>query len=346
MTEGTEDIQAIVNDLKYYCTLRLSKYDRPQPFSKPVWNTEHVIRLPLPAELADQTAVKYNGIELELVGDIANGSGVGGISAQALRSSGDMAATGLKMGAGALKGMVGNGMMGQIVGKVADSAVDALKPDQIASAVQQGLGMAPNPNPSVAFTGPELQTKSLTWTFMPANAKESAQVKSIIEVLKRRALPANSMGGSASVLDYPYLCQMNFFPWDAANFEGKAQFSAGGDGANPWGWTDKSIIKIKRCFMASVNVNYGMGLAHAFFAGDNRPAIIQLSINFMEVEYLLASDWGGDEVSTLLGAIGDKVKGSIDSITTKLTSFSDSEPEPADGGDTGQTDDTKDAAAT
>lgn len=321
---------AIMKDLKYYCTLRLAKYERPKPFGNPEFKTEHLIRLPLPAELRDDTSVAYNNIDLVLVGDIANGSPGGGMAAEGLRQAGNLASGMAGMAAGAVGGM-SKGFLGQLAGKAAGAVKDALPPEAISSAIQQAAGVAPNPNPSVAFQGPILREMSLTWTFMPTSAEESAQIKRIIQILKMRALPSNTMSGSASILDYPYICQMNFFPWDNTNF----------GSASEWGWTENSIIKMKRCFMSSVNVNYSAGASPAFFSGDNRPVIIQLSINFKEIEYLLSSDWGGTNGT----GSEDEVAARVDKGTAALKPGFDDPPPAEANGDT-ESAPTKDAAPT
>lgn len=274
----------ILETAKYYCTLSTLKYERPKPFDPSSYAVERIIRLPLPQELRDDTAVAYNNVDLKLVGDIANGSLGTGIGAEILRQSGGAIGAGANavaaglVRAGAATGSATGGLLAGAVGKGIQNAVD---PEAITSAIQQGAGVAPNPNPSVAFQGPSLREMSFTWTFMPTNAKDSQRIREIINYLKSAALPrADKSADSAAILDYPMLCQMNFFPWDN-----------GGGGA--YGWSDNSIIKMKRCFMASVNVNYTAGAAPSFFAGfNNEPTIIQLSINMKEIEYFMAHDYG------------------------------------------------------
>jgi hypothetical protein len=293
---------SFLNTAKYFCTLSIIKYNRPKPFDPGTYKIARLIRLPLPLELRDDTAIAYNNIDLKVTGDVANKDFAGGLGAEGLRQSGaalsalpQAMATGLQnYGGGSGNPAAALGSMA--LGKGLDNAID---PEAITSAIQQAAGVAPNPNSSVALQGPILREMSYTWTFMPTNAKDSERIRGIINYLKAAALPrATPSGESAAILEYPFLCQMNFFPWD-------------NNGTGAYGWSDNSIIKMKRCFMASVNVNYTAGAAPSFFAGwNNEPTIIQLSINFKEIEYFMAHDYG-DKIDSkgFLGGVSEIFKG-------------------------------------
>jgi hypothetical protein len=198
--------------------------------------------------------------------------------------------------------------------------------DSFASAIQQTMGVAPNPNPSVAFQGPQLREMSLTWSLLPTNEADSRKIRNLINYLKMRALPGNQVTDSAAILNYPYLCQVNFYPWDNGG---------GGD----FGWNQKtSIIRMKRAFMASVNVNYTAGAAPAFFSGfNNEPVVVQLSINFKEIEYFLSNDFGGRNgggSADLWGAATSLVDSLTNSVQSGLTGGTSAESNPTDGATT------------
>lgn len=290
---------SFLNTAKYFCTLSIIKYNRPKPFDPGTYRAEKIIRLPLPQELRDDTAVAYNNVDLKLVGDIANKDIAAGFAAEGLRQVGEISTQMMGAGVQRLQSAAGGGLAASVVGDAATRAIDA---EAVTSAIQQSMGVAPNPNPSVAFQGPSLREMTYSWTFMPTNARDSERIRRIINFLKAAALPkATPSSESAAILEYPFLCQMNFFPWDN-----------GGGGA--YGWSDNSIIKMKRCFMATVNVNYTAGAAPSFFAGwNNEPTIIQLTINFKEIEYFLAHDYGitadskgltGGAAELVLGTLG------------------------------------------
>jgi hypothetical protein len=268
-----------LNTAKYYCTLSLAKYQRPDPFAPANFVPTTIFKLPLPIELRDETKAAYNSATLEAVGDLIN-TGGSPITAEILRRSGDIASGAIGGLASGLGAAAGNQSIGERAGSIAQQA---LKAENITTAIQQSLGKAPNPNPTVAFLGPELRELSLTWTFMPATREDARNVRNLIKRLKRAALPG--VGYSPSILGYPEVCQVNFFPWDAK-------------GGGKWGWGEDSIIKMKQCFMSNVLVDYTSGSAAAFFHGDNNePVVTRLTVSFKEIEYFLGIDYGYDQAS-------------------------------------------------
>lgn len=290
---------------KYWTQIRMGPYIRPKPLDPGKWTTERTIILPLPTELRDDTAINYTNMDLTSTGDLINGSVGGGMAAYALRKSGDVISGGasavLGAGAGALaQGLTGMESAGDFAqGAVGGGIAEAFPPDQVASAIQQSFGVAPNPNPSVMFTGPSLREFNFSWTFFPRNLNESRRIRDIVTYLKKRALPTNKLSGSASILSYPYMCQFNFYPWDSG-------------GSGNYGWSSKSIIKMKRCMISAVNVNYAPSNVPAFFEGEEHPVAISLSISLREIEYMLGNDWGAEGGS-------DTAENLRNQITTKGT---------------------------
>ena len=288
MAEEQEGISGSILG-KYYTRLTIGKYKRPKPFASPKFDKTLVVLLPLPNELRDDTTVSYTNVNLETVGDIVNGNIGSGIGSAILRNSGAMV-----MGVGSLAGnafaAIGGALGGDAGEKLAGGAASAVgsifNAEQISSAVQQSAGLAPNPNPSVTFQGPVLRDFSYSWAFYPKSADESRKLQSLIKVLKRSALPRHTVKDSAAILDYPDMCQINFFPWDK-------------EGVGDWGWSDKSIIRYKKCVMQNINVNYNPFGTPAFFEDTNLPVSYQITISFKEIEYLLSEDWKNTEYGPL-----------------------------------------------
>jgi hypothetical protein len=289
---------------KYYCRIMIGRYERPSPFRNSTWAPHTAFHLPLPDGLNDETSVKYSGTDLETVGDVINGNIGSGLLSLGIRNAGGALSSGLSRAAGAAAGALasirGNSELGNTIQEaVSQGVANAFPANQIQSAFEQTIGMAPNPNPSVAFQGPNLREFTLAWTFFPTNKIESENVFNIIKTLKRSSLPNNTVDNSAAILSYPDMVQLNFFPWDT-----------GGSG-NPWGWnTENSIIRIKKCVMGSVNVDYNPSNVPGFFADTNAPVAIKLSIGFSEIEYLLSDDWGHNanrQSESLVGAFATMV---------------------------------------
>jgi hypothetical protein len=286
---------------KYYMKVSIGDYKRPKPFAKTEWSPNKKIILPLPTELRDDTAVDYNNDKLKLVGDIFNDSFRGALGSAALSYSGDLLSGAISRGGGAAVGAIVAGgspagssrdELGDAAGSATQSGLSsAFPPDQIASAIQQASGMAPNPNPAVAFAGPHLRDFTYSWTFFPKSKDESDRLREIIQILKQSALPQNVIAGQASVLRYPKMCQINFYPWDSDG------------GSNDWGWGSNTIIRHKKCFMGSVNVSYTPSNVPAFFYENDQPVAVQLTINFKEIEYFMSHDWGGAQGNSGLGSV-------------------------------------------
>jgi len=273
---------------RFYCTLSLADYKRPNPFSAGQYVPVRVFKLPLPQELRDDTTVGYDNVNLKLVGDIINGNVGSGLAAEVMRQGGDV-----------VSNLFSN------IPAFGNAISTALPGDALGSALSQSIGVAPNPNPSVAFSGPILRDYTLTWTFMPNNAKEANAVRFIIQHLKMSSLPKNAITASAAILSYPRTCQLNFFPWDNG-------------GGGRYGWSRRSIIRAKPAFMASVNVNYTSGVAPAFFHNEEKsPVITQLTINFKEIEYHLRHDWSSDGSKVLPPPLGDNVFEALGTILTR-----------------------------
>jgi hypothetical protein len=271
-------VKTLPESNKYYTKLSIGPYKRiPDAFKLAEFDEKYVVHLPLPTELRDDTAVSYNSVPLETVGDFQD-KRKNMIDAAMLRNIGGLT----QLGVSTTNKLFSNdgAVLKAISGAMAGVVQSLIPAEQVSSAIQQNLGAAPNPNPSVMFQGPLLRDFSFTWAFYPNNEKESIKIDKLIRKLKAMALPSDNIAGSSAILNYPHICQLNFYPWDRG-------------GTGPHGWDpDKSIIRIKKCFMSSVNVNYNAYGGTGFFEGDrNLPISYALTINFKEIEYLLSDDW-------------------------------------------------------
>jgi len=295
---------------KFYCRISLGKYSRPRPFGDSKFDKTASIYLPLPDMLRDTSSIKYNNTDSQTVGDIFNLDAVSGVLGFGYRNLGRMGSSILGAGAGAAAaamaaatGPKGASLSG-IIGSGAENLTNEMIPaDQLQTAIEQTVGKASNPNPSISFAGPSLRSFNLNWTFYPTSKEESDRIFDIIKTLKQAALPSNTFSASGAILNYPYMCQLNFFPWDGSP---NRNFDAG---ENRWGWTSSSILRYKKCVMNSVDVDYNPSNVPGFFKEGDAPVAIRLSIGFDEIEYMLSGDWestlGGSTVieDTAVGAL-------------------------------------------
>lgn len=298
--------------LKYYTMLRAFQYKRPHARMSKEDSGEKprgIFKLPLPHKINDNTTISITnhtqgvGIASILAGDsiedIVSGyvfaagpamaqeflsSAAGGITSavtkrvrNSLKSAGSRTQN-LAKAAGA---------GGELVGGAFKAGIGPASPSSqynLTTILQQNIGATSNPNPTKTFDGPTLRGDlTLSFELIPFNEKKAEEYHKLVRALKGYALPsvANS-SKSASILNYPHLFQVNLFPWDKETYH-----------TSRWGWGDNSIIRMKRCFLTSVNVEYNsQSRIHAFFnSKNNQPVITYITLTFSEVEYFMADDW-------------------------------------------------------
>lgn len=319
---------------EYYCTLQFAEYKRPRPFDNFAFKrvgTKYI--LPIPLQLFDNVGVDYTTTSLETVGDLINFRGsepVGGAGsvggAVALRVGGSIVNGGIQ---GAADMMGGLGRAGRFIGQQAGNLFNAAQMD---SAIQSSIGFAPNPNQTVSFNGPRLRELNFSWTFLPQSREESTNVSNFIKELKRRSLPTSQFGINAGVLKYPNMVRMNFFPWDK-----------GGE-RDHYGWTENSFIRLKRCVIERVAVNYAPSNIPAFFEGTKQPVATQVEITLKELEYMMSEDFTSERrpargavdssINTLFEAFsnpvdfvasGETLPGELSQLTPRFTQPTDTD---------------------
>lgn len=304
---------------KYHMRIALGKYKRPNPRVKSDWTATKFFYLPLPTELRDTSPVSYSNVNLETVGDLFNGArGTGG--AAGLRAIGNIGMRGadglsrLATNAASAVGGVAGSVLGGITNAVTDETMNLISADQISSAIQQSQGIAPNPNPSVLFQGPQLRDFVFSWAFYPRNARESLNVQKMIRELKSASLPTVDVSRDSALLGYPMMCQLNFFPWDTK-------------GNGEWNWSERSIIRLKKCMIQDVFVSYNAFGTPSFFEGTELPTSYQVSIAFKEVEYMLSNDWGGGRESVIenlnsgIGLVGGALAAPLEVVAEGVRLF-------------------------
>lgn len=306
----------------YYCMLRLSDYVRPSPFEDIKRENTWSLVLPIPTELREESPTDWSTPSMMSVGDLQNGDLAGGAQAAILRNSGEMIAA-----AGGMASSAASTLLPERLQKT--GAMDSLNQslgnlfpaENITTAVQQYFGVAPNPNQTVAFQGPQLRSFNFSWTFNPRNKDESKRYQKILNKLRSRSLPTLTSADSTAVLRYPSIVQMNFYPWDS--------MGTSIPGSSPkYGWSSESIIKMKTCVISNVSVNYAPGNIPAFFEGTRLPTVIQLSISLREIEYMLGNDYDKRDISS---PIGDFLTNALKALPEILTPpVGDQEAPPTD----------------
>ena len=297
---------------KYYSTLRLFKYESPEPFDNAIETPWYTINLPLPIHLYDNSHTNFAAQDMGAVGDILNAfsSPIGTLASEAYRAvtvAPEMLASAGTAGSMLSKVIPIPPSISKFIGALNSIPGGRQVPAQLTTAIEQGFGMVSNPNPTIKFTGPALRDFAFTWYFNPKNQQESMNVKKIIQTIKKASLPTYFNGNVSGIMNYPNFCQFNCYPWDQP-------VSESGHSPNRWGWTENSIIRMKRCFIQSVNVNYNPANVPAFYK-DTSPVVYELSLQMKEIEYVTGETWGTesqmDDIAPLLGDFSDPIGNSI-----------------------------------
>ena len=150
-----------------------------------------------------------------------------------------------------------------------------------------GFGMVTNPQLELLYTTPEFRTFQFDFMFYPRSEKEAAEVQSILNRLKYHQAPEVRKESKG------------FFLVPPSEFDIKFYYNGG---INP------NIPEISTCVLQAINVNYAPnggfaayevpGQLQATPGGTGMPVAIQLSLQFMETEYLTKDHFGGQKKST------------------------------------------------
>lgn len=255
----------------YYFKIRFYPYERKDLFKPATSNELYNVILPLPTELTDAQRAEYDTASMKAIGNILNnGAGDGTIRAIGMEA--------LAAGAGTV-----TGALGKLPGASTLMGESGINGDNISNAVEQYLGVAPNPNPSVLFKGPSLREFNFSWLFNPRNPEESKRIKSAISKMKASTLPTTEFGSDTGLLRYPHIAMINFFPWDDSS-----NVSSGG-----YGWSEESFMRIKRCVISNITADYAPVGAPTFFKDTRDPTFIRVNMTLKEIEFFVSSDWGG-----------------------------------------------------
>lgn len=240
-----------------------SKYEYNVNAKKTSQITPNSICLPLPTNLTESFNIRVAGTELGALGSLAAESASEILSQ--INSGSDEAGildfvNGLSAGAGR-SGFGAGYLLRQAIEK-ADTGV--------IKGVEAATGVANNPNLALAFDGVDLKQHSFSWTLAPQNAEESEILKKIINTLKRSALPTFAGGDlGKAFFKFPNVVDIFFL------------------GTEP-GY----LYAFKRCMINTLEFNYAGAGTPAFVEGG-RPAVVNLTMNLMEMDVHTAEDYGG-----------------------------------------------------
>ena len=257
--------------------------------TKPLIN-DGTILLPIPSDLKDMNAVKYDSHSLnglEAMGAQAT-TEVSQFLAKQVASLGLLGGPGFDANAAMEEG---KSIIGGLVGDVKDGvgtmdAVTNYLDKRFASQIvgmlggnvtpsqllARGNGEIFNPNMELLFGGPTLRNFRFQFKLTPRNAKEAEQIKLIIRAFKRN-MAAQAEGG-VSLNGNFFLKTPNVF---------KLRYRSGNNN-HPF------LNKFKQCFLSDMSVSYtGEGIYSTY--DDGTPVSMLLDLSFKETQPIYDIDY-------------------------------------------------------
>ena len=149
------------------------------------------------------------------------------------------------------------------IAEAAGRAVNAFTEDFRKLGLFATTGRTVNPQLELIYNSPGLRQFTLDFRLIPRNAQESADIGTILQVLKMQAAPQISPGTSSRYFIPPSQFQLEFY-----------------DGVNH-GYSNPFLFKTKKCVLEDISIDYsGGGAFTTFYTGA--PVEIRLSLRFTE----------------------------------------------------------------
>ena len=139
------------------------------------------------------------------------------------------------------------------------------------------LGEVRNPHTALLFEGMQLRQFSFTFRFTPRNEGETNEYNSFIKDMKLSMHPTYSKTFNSFALDYPNLFEVDFSS-EMSEFEG--------------------YPKVRPAFLTSLSVN-NTSQGNVMYKGG-RPVIIELTMNFQEIDIMTRETFTGNFESNAL----------------------------------------------
>lgn len=147
------------------------------------------------------------------------------------------------------------------------------------NASQQALqlyGLAQNPALTVLFKHPHFKKHSFTWKLSPNNAQETQTITNIINNIKYNSRPGTT--GFGAFFTYPSIAVITFS-----------------------GATVGHLYTFQESVITDVIVHYAPVGVPAFHSSTSAPAIITLTVNFMEIILNTRENFNTNQPNNLIG---------------------------------------------
>lgn len=233
-------------------------------------NTFAKIKLPIPANLNDSYRSAWEDATL---------GGFAGIAGDVYSAANSLMTGNGEDGGAEMAGTLSRAARASVVG----IGRQLINNTPIGDIYDLFTGTAMNQNLAVLFRGPTLKSHQFRWRVAPRNAKESADIKKIIAILKRAQHATQLSPASSSVLRYPSECLL--------------QFNSAGD-------STKFLYPMRPCVLEQLDINHSPNGSVSLHQETFDATIIDISCTFKETSYYTresfdnANEYGYDGFNT------------------------------------------------
>ena len=241
---------------EFYMSFLFQTYDKRSIKNSPFLRSRGTIRLPIPDNLKDNTAVTYSSKSLNLAAGAALEAVTGRDPQATIAGSTELNAIGAAI-TGAAQGL---GTQATV------NIANVLGVDDMAKAY---TGITINPYQTILFERPEFKTHSFTWKFIPRNEVESDKIKQIVRTFQYHMLPGVS-DGVGLFFSFPSMVTVSLFP------------------------SSEFLYRFKPCVVENISVNYSPGNTPSFYRFTNAPTAVSITVNLKEIEYWTNKDYTGN----------------------------------------------------
>lgn len=229
---------------------------------------EKTVLLPVPENLNYTDALKWNEVDIGVMGKMLPGLASGVLSGDAGGAT------------DAIQNLAKGGKIGVILEAIKGMGLNA-------NAITQGIGgKIANPYTEQIFEGINMRNFDLSWKLVPRSQPEQLRIHELIKQIRKYALPnySGTLGGtglesgggdtlSDRWLEVPYIFNLSW--------------------KKPGGSQLSSLPKIKPCVLKNIQVSYtpdNVWATHMVNTSDPYPVAYNITMNFTETEIITGKD--------------------------------------------------------
>jgi hypothetical protein len=232
---------------RYFTIIKFVTYNRTNPKVPAIKLDQADVVLPLPTNLREYYAIQYNDVEFDKLGGAVDA--IDRVIGQYMSNGGDLMKSLEDAGAGAAGIELSQALARRTANFISDD---------LGGIIDRVQGNVVNPHITSVFRGVGLREHVLSWRLHPRSAKESADIRSIINLVRSKMHPTKK---SDFLLNFPDEVYVKFYA-DSKPF----------------------LYPIFKAVVTSIDAPQSSDGTNAFYGKTDEPAFIDLTISIKEVE--------------------------------------------------------------